>query len=242
MPERVLIVNADDFGLSGGVNAGVAKAHEQGIVTSASLMVRGEGAAAAAEYARTHMSLAVGLHVDLGEWEYRDGEWHAVYEVVPPDDEHDARTEVNAQLESFRRLLGREPTHLDSHQHVHQSSVASNVLTSLGAQLGVPVRHFSAGIRYVGDFYGQGGYADTHPEAISVDGLVRLIEALPPGVTELGCHPAALVDIGSVYGAERVTELATLCDPRVREVLDQQGVALRSFADMQAPRDHAGSR
>ncbi len=50
--KRYLIVNADDFGLSEGVNRGIIRAHEQGIVTSASLMVRGAAAAEAARYAR----------------------------------------------------------------------------------------------------------------------------------------------------------------------------------------------
>ena len=49
---RALIVNADDFGLSPGVNAGVARTHEQGILTSASLMVRQPAADEAAAYAR----------------------------------------------------------------------------------------------------------------------------------------------------------------------------------------------
>src|SRR6185503_13954375 len=81
MQERSLIVNADDFGLSPGVNAGVARTHEQGILTSASLMVRRPAAAAAAEYAQGTPALGVGLHVDLGEWARIDGEWKAVYEV-----------------------------------------------------------------------------------------------------------------------------------------------------------------
>ena len=50
---RRLIVNADDFGQSAGINEGIIRCHERGIVTSASLMVRWPHAAAAAEYART---------------------------------------------------------------------------------------------------------------------------------------------------------------------------------------------
>ena len=55
-PWRYLIVNADDFGLSPGVNRGVVQAHERGIVTSASLMVRQPAAGAAAACARAHTS------------------------------------------------------------------------------------------------------------------------------------------------------------------------------------------
>src|SRR5438046_10117756 len=95
--ERTLIVNADDFGQSPGINRGIIAAHERGIVTSASLMVRWPAAVAAAAYARAHPRLSVGLHVDLGEAIYRAGEWIALYELV---DRHDARAvdaEVRAQ-------------------------------------------------------------------------------------------------------------------------------------------------
>src|SRR5436190_23980393 len=64
---RAVIVNADDFGQSAGINRGIIEAHERGIVTSASLMVRWPAAPAAAAYACAHRGLSVGLHVDLGE-------------------------------------------------------------------------------------------------------------------------------------------------------------------------------
>src|SRR3954465_13317363 len=85
---RRLIVNADDFGLSRGVNAGIIQAHGHGIVTSASLMVRASATAAreAADYAKGRPRLGVGLHVDIGEWAVVDGEWTPLYEVVPAND------------------------------------------------------------------------------------------------------------------------------------------------------------
>ena len=63
---RVLIVNADDFGLSAGVNRGIVEAHERGIVTSASLMVRRPAAREAADYARTHPARYL---KDLPRWQ-----------------------------------------------------------------------------------------------------------------------------------------------------------------------------
>src|SRR3954452_16947488 len=68
-----LIVNADDLGLSDGVNRGIFCAHENGIVTSASLMVRQPAAKEATRSARRFPDLGIGLHFDLGEL-YRDGE------------------------------------------------------------------------------------------------------------------------------------------------------------------------
>src|ERR1700722_19032593 len=59
--DRYVIVNADDFGQSRGINQGIIQAHEQGIVTSASLMVRWAGAAEAAAYGRAHPNFSLGL-------------------------------------------------------------------------------------------------------------------------------------------------------------------------------------
>ncbi|HEV2791037.1 MAG TPA: ChbG/HpnK family deacetylase, partial [Solirubrobacterales bacterium] len=67
---RRLIVNADDLGLSRSVNEGIFEAHQHGIVTSASLMVRQGAAEAAAEALAEHPDLAVGLHLDLGNRTY----------------------------------------------------------------------------------------------------------------------------------------------------------------------------
>src|SRR5579884_2450948 len=77
-----LIVNADDFGRSFGINRGILTAHVRGIVTSASLMVRWDAAVEAAEIAREYSRLDLGLHFDAGEWVYRDGTWTPVYTVV----------------------------------------------------------------------------------------------------------------------------------------------------------------
>ena len=106
MEERVLIVNADDYGRSPGVNRGVIRAHEQGIVTSATLMVRWPAAEEAAAYARKSGSLSVGLHLDLGEWLYQDGEWQPRYEVLSEFSEEAIAKEIGAQLERFEGFDG----------------------------------------------------------------------------------------------------------------------------------------
>src|SRR5262245_36723832 len=224
MGGRVLIVNADDFGLSPGINEGVIRGHEHGIVTSASLMVRGPSAAEAAAYARRTPSLSVGLHVELQGWEYRDGSWQLAYQVVPPDDKEATRAEVQAQLDLFRTLMDREPTHLDSHQHIHVTTAAGVVLIELAYELGIPVRQLSPEVLHNGEFYGQSTKGYPHPEAITVSSLTALIASIPPGVTEISCHPAVTVDFDSVYGEERVTELDVLCDAGLREVLAEERI------------------
>jgi predicted glycoside hydrolase/deacetylase ChbG (UPF0249 family) len=232
MADRVLIVNADDFGLSPGVNAGVARAHEQGILTSASLMVRFPAAAEAAEYARRSPGLSLGLHVDLGEWVYNAGEWDTVYEVVSLDDPDAVVDEVGRQVEAFRRLTGRNPSHIDSHQHVHNWDTVVASFRTLALALGVPLRHFTEGVTYCGDLYGQSTDGTPIPGAISAGALIAIIEGLPGGITELACHPGLGDDSGSVYERERTQEVEVLCDPAVRGALERERVSLRSFTDV----------
>ncbi|HZN68031.1 MAG TPA: ChbG/HpnK family deacetylase [Tepidisphaeraceae bacterium] len=229
---KPLIVNADDFGLSDGVNRGIVRAHEEGIVTSASLMVRQPGAADAASYARHRPRLSVGLHLDLGEWVYRDGAWVATYEVAPADDAEAMNAEVAWQVETFLRLVDRPPTHVDSHQHAHRSEPLLAAARAVAQRFGVPLRHFTPGVGYCGDFYGQTGKGETVPEAISVEALVKLIRSLPQGVTELACHPGADLALKSVYCRERLREVETLCDSAVRGAVDSSGVRLISFLDV----------
>jgi chitin disaccharide deacetylase len=230
--DRYLIVNADDFGLCDGVNRGTVEAHENGIVTSASLMARWPAAAAAAAYACRRPRLSLGLHVDLGEWAYRGGRWVQLYEVVPVDDRAAVEREVGRQLDLFRSLAGRDPTHLDSHQHVHLKEPVRSVLAELAARLRVPLRDGNPAVRYCGDFYGQTAKGWPFPEGIEVGGLVRLLDAQPPGVTELGCHPGYAEGLDSMYVRERAEEVRTLCDPRVRGALAARQIRLVSFADL----------
>ncbi len=113
--KRYLIVNADDFGQSHSVNWGIIEAHERGIVTSTSLMVRWPAAAEAAAYSRQHPNLSLGLHVDFGEWAYRGEHWVSLYQVVPFNDTTAVADEVSRQLTTFRRLVAISTYTLGSH-------------------------------------------------------------------------------------------------------------------------------
>jgi predicted glycoside hydrolase/deacetylase ChbG (UPF0249 family) len=229
---RRLIVNADDFGRSIGINDGVAQGHEHGIVTSASLMVRWPAAPAAAAYARAHPALSVGLHLDLCEWTVQGGEWRRVYEVVAADDAATVGEELERQLASFEALAGRLPTHLDSHHHVHREDPVRSAVIAAGERLGVPVREFTTEVAYLGDFYGQAGKGIPYPQGISRDHLIGLIRSLAPGTTELGCHPASEPERESGYAHERPMELSVLCDPAVAAALRDEGIELSSFANV----------
>ena len=229
---RYLIVNADDFGQSHCVNRGIVKAHGRGIVTSASLMVRWPAVSEAAAYAREHPSLSLGLHVDLGEKAFRTGEWVPAYAVVPLQDRIAIGDEISRQLEAFHRLMGRDPSHLDSHQHVHLREPVRSILIEVARQLDIPLRHCSPAVSYRGSFYGQTAEGAPVPDVISIDGLIHILETLPSGCTELGCHPADGCDLNTMYRHERLEELRVLCDPRVHTAIKAMGIELCSFNNL----------
>ncbi|MDQ3870622.1 MAG: ChbG/HpnK family deacetylase [Chloroflexota bacterium] len=228
---RTLVVNADDFGLSDGVNAGVVRAHRYGIVTSASLMVHQPAARAAVEAARDQPRLSLGLHIDLAEWQHCGGEWRRVYAWTDESDPAAVARESARQIELFRKLVGRLPSHLDSHQHVHREEPLRSILSRTARDLRVPLRHHSA-VRYCGGFYGQGRSGEPMPEAITASALAALILELPDGVTELGCHPAERVESSWAYGVERTMELEALCQPSVRRAIADANVRLASFLEL----------
>jgi predicted glycoside hydrolase/deacetylase ChbG (UPF0249 family) len=229
---RTLIVNADDFGQSVGITRGIVEAHECGIVTSASLMVSWPAAAAAAAYARTRPVLSVGLHVDLGEWMYCDGTWRARYQRVDCADAGAVDAEVRAQLERCRDLLGRDPTHVDSHQHVHRLEPVRSVLARVAGELRIPLRQVTPGIRHCGDFYGQNHIGEPLPDFIGIPRLISMVRSLPIGVTELACHPGYVMDLEATYREERTLEVRTLCADAVLHAIAHEKVRLASFSDV----------
>lgn len=233
---RFLIVNADDFGLTEGVNRGVIETHERGIVTSASLMVRHPAARDAAVSARAHPDLSVGLHFEVAEWRYHDGEWGAAYEVVDARDQSAVEVEFEKQLDLFRRLLGSDPTHLDSHQHVHLSEPTRSILLRAAERLHLPLRGCDSVIKYCGSFYGQTGEGESFHAGISSARLAAMIEELDPGWTEVGCHPGYADGLDSIYSSEREQEIRVLCAAETRRALQGRDVRLCSFRDHRASR------
>jgi predicted glycoside hydrolase/deacetylase ChbG (UPF0249 family)/aminoglycoside phosphotransferase (APT) family kinase protein len=215
---KLLIVNADDFGSTTGVNRGILEAHARGIVTSTSLMVEAPAAREAALASREAPALGIGLHVDLGR--------------TPPADADGVRRLLLRQAERFELLMGRTPTHLDSHRNAHLDPVALPEFVALAQRLGIPLRGHSR-VQLLPSFYGQ-WHGESHPEQVGVESLLRLIATrLEPGITELICHPAYVdAALESSYRLEREVERETLCHPDVQRALDAHGILLAGFADV----------
>lgn len=232
---RRLIVNADDLGYTPLTSAGILAARRDGVVTSASLMVRRPDAEAAARRAADEGFTDLGLHLDLGEWTCRGGRWERLYEVVPLDDAAAVRDECERQLDRFRALVGRDPTHLDSHQHVHRDEPARSPARDIAARLGIVLRDASPLVAYDGGFYGQGGDGRPAPECITEEALLGILAATDAAVVELGCHPGLDPALATMYGRERLREVEVLRAPGLRDRIAAAGFTLTTFAALGAP-------
>ena len=156
-PGKYLIVNADDFGRTPGVSAGVLRAHREGIVTSATVMVNLPAAKAATHRARAeapdlglgvHLNLTAGQPVlpaeDLPDLVDNGGRFHPIRRLVPRLEEinlDQVRVELVAQIERFR-AWGRPPTHLDAHHHsLYLAPPLFRVLVALAEEYQLPIRY-----------------------------------------------------------------------------------------------------
>lgn len=148
-----LILNADDFGYSASVNAAVIRAHQQGVLTSASLMVAGDAVEEAVALARETPTLAVGLHLVV-----TSGRATLAPEQIPllldgsdrfPDDplsaglrcffsravREELARELEAQFERFS-ATGLPLSHVDSHLHMHVHPTILSLVLPLAARYG----------------------------------------------------------------------------------------------------------
>jgi predicted glycoside hydrolase/deacetylase ChbG (UPF0249 family) len=219
---KYAIFNADDFGYSRGINRGIVEAHQRGVVTSATLMINGPAVDEAIALSRENPELAVGLHVNFTNEAQR---------LVDLEDRRATKEFLNRQFDLFCQRLGRKPTHLDSHQHVHRHPVRRRQFQELAFEHGIPLRD-EFPVTFKGGFYGQWEYGVTDPSKISFEALEGILRReIDEGVYEVSCHPG-YVDpaLECVYHAERELELKTLCDPRLKAVLAEEGIGLLSYA------------
>lgn len=247
---RRLIVNADDYGRTEGINRGTIEAHRNGIVTSATVMILEPAAAVGIRRSLLEAPrLALGLHCMLtgGGSPASDpallptlapgGRFARNAEALPAVlDAGEIRRELEAQIALFEEAAGKPPSHLDSHHHCALHPAVEPIFGSIARERGIPARAASASARHalresgvrVPDFFFDGFYA----QGATVENLLSIIDSLPEGSSELMCHPGHAdreLRAGSSYAGERESEIRALTDPRVRAKLEERRVALISF-------------
>lgn len=152
---RTLVVNADDFGLSAGVNAGIIGAFRRGIVRSASLMVTTPGFEDAVELAHANPGLDLGIHITLTNTRpvldpvripslvRKDGRFHSLLAfqarvAMKQLEPLELRAEILAQIARARRT-GLRFSHLDGHHHVHLFGLVATLTGDMARQHKMPI-------------------------------------------------------------------------------------------------------
>ena len=155
MPPR-LILNADDFGLTRGINRAIAELHALGALTSATLMASGPAFDDAVAIAHAHPTLGVGCHIVLTDGAPVSPP-HTIPTLLGPDGktfrpqlthfvrdlllnriaEADIAREASAQIQKLQRN-GITVTHLDTHKHTHIFPRVARPLLAVAERTGVP--------------------------------------------------------------------------------------------------------
>ncbi|TCI39117.1 carbohydrate deacetylase [Exiguobacterium sp. SH4S7] len=203
MHKTHVLINADDFGLTSGVNTGILDSHVHGIVNSATMMMNGYAVEEAVTMAKLHPVLRVGVHLALtwgrplaktstpltkadGTFRYTN---RFLTEAAP--DPELVYLEWKAQIEAFR-ATGLSLHHLDSHHHVHGWPAIQDVIVRLAEEYDTTFRALTTldarrdlwvTERFSDQFYG--------------DGVSRAtLDAIQPGDSiEVMVHPADIDEI-----------------------------------------------
>jgi predicted glycoside hydrolase/deacetylase ChbG (UPF0249 family) len=256
-----LIINADDFGFTPDVNAGIVHAHRQGVLTATTLMANGDAFDDAVRLAGETPTLDIGCHLVLIQ-----GDSLVTGRPLPETARQllvalskrqiDVYKELCAQV---KRILstGLRLTHLDSHKHAHVLPSVFRVVARIAHEFGIPYVRLPldamfpfarAPLRLARRRYCQWtrGYNFTMTDhfmgfrltgSLTEKTFAASICSLPDGVTEFMCHPGflgpTLLNARTRLKESRLRELEALTSPRIRQLIATQNVQLENFLGCQ---------
>ncbi len=213
-----LIITADDFGLSPEVNAAVLRAHTEGILTCASLMVATPAAKEAIEMAKDMPTLGVGLHLTLVEGSSilphkeipdlvdQEGKfsnnivWSGVRYFFSLGIKKQIEKECEAQIEKFL-ATGVPIDHINSHNHLHIHPTIANIIVKLAKKYSIPAVRIPYGLfpfanllkgkaKRMGLLYNDAIFGLSETGAMVESAWEKIIPQIKEGVTEVYTHPA----------------------------------------------------
>lgn len=248
--ENLLIVNADDFGLSKGQNYGIIEACRRGVVSSTTALINGEAVEHAAQLSRDVPELGVGMHfvLTLGmplspmPGLTRDGQlgkwiWEMAEQGALPLEE--ITRELDCQFNRFVDVFGKEPTHIDSHHHVHMIPAIFPFVAEFAQRKGVAIRvdREVPGVPDCAvkstDGFSSAFYGDEIDEALF---LKVLDESAARGEksVEVMAHPAFVDNTvrKSAYCWPRLVELDVLTSASLKYAIAERGYRLGTFGDL----------
>lgn len=248
-----MIINADDFGFTRDVNAGIVHAHRYGVLTSTTLMANGDAFEDAVRLALETPALDIGCHLVLVQGRSLltgkpfPEKLRNVYGALARG-QLEAYPEFRAQIEKIRDT-GLQITHLDSHKHVHIVPGVFREVVRLAHEFQIPYvrlpldatmplarlagRYYrglarDCNVRMTDHFFGfrLTGY-------LTEESFAATLRRLPEGTTEFMCHPGMLgpelKNAPTRLKESRVRELDALTSPRIRDLMAAEGVRLATF-------------
>ncbi len=260
-----LIINADDFGFTRDVNAGIVHAHREGVLTSATLMANGAAFDDAVQLAQQTPTLDLGCHLVLVEGrslitgrQFPETPQQLVLAFARQ--QLDIYAELRAQIDKILSA-GLRLTHLDSHKHAHIVPGIFRVVVRLAHELRIPyvrlpldetVRYARIPCAFANRYYRRLardcdvkmtdhflGFRLTG--SLTEDSFTAALRCLPEGTTEFMCHPGfvgpELRQARTRLKESRLRELEALTSPRIREVMAAEGVRLEAFCSTDSALD-----
>jgi chitin disaccharide deacetylase len=258
---KSLIVTADDFGASPQVNEAVERAHRDGILTAASLMVAGPAAADAVARAKRMPGLRVGLHLTLVDDRPtlpaaeipglvdRDGMFRpemarsGVAMFFLPAVRRQLASEIEAQFRAFA-ATGLRLDHVNSHRHFHLHPTVAAKMVEIGRGFGMNATRvpfetdnplavwLRRRYRAQGMLVADRVYGLKWSGAMTRERLQSLLDALPEGLSEIYMHPATGPYPGSAEGYRYAEELEALLAART-------GIRRGGFTDFAPANENA---
>jgi predicted glycoside hydrolase/deacetylase ChbG (UPF0249 family) len=245
-PSRLLIINADDLGISPEVNRGIFLAYEKGVVTDSSLLIKGPYVHQAIEMIKKKSRFQVGIHVDLDPlmgWKSPGIEQLPRPKLVEmmnkPNFAEKVKKEIDNQITAFLKE-GLIPSHIDTHHHVHGFPKIFEHLIEAMDRDGIKAIRFSKKGYYllgrdeIRITTEQGHWMEDilrkrkilHPHHL-IDPIVPFsLKEIPQGVSELMVHPSMGGDTW------RQRDFKMLMNPLFMSTVKDQGIQLIGFADL----------
>ncbi len=250
-----LIINADDFGLTYGVTTGIVESILNGLVCSTSAMVCRSKCVENIERFANQLEGRIGIHLQLTDGTpcmekslvpsilTESGDFPRSWRNLGQLNPDEVRLEWHAQIEKILNL-NIQPTHIDTHHHVHRFPGAFEVYCEIAKAYQLPARTMT--LQMTAKLRSQGIRCAEYCEtgwcggSMTAESLINRVEKAfarcgNQGTVELMCHPG-FVDLElkekSRYVAEREQELRTLCQSDLAARLRELGIRVVAMSEL----------
>jgi predicted glycoside hydrolase/deacetylase ChbG (UPF0249 family) len=251
---KFLIINADDFGLTRSVCEGILEAHQHGVISSTTVLMNQKISKSIIKKAKSFKELGIGIHLNISSGGplssprrirtliNEKGQFNRINESNQKRISlAELECEWMKQINSFRKMWGRNPTHIDTHHHVHVFPRIWKVFFKIATRLRLPFRlpaknapkSIQERMRRKGVVLPQSIIGSLDPKHYwRVSKVKNVLCCLKPGIHEIVCHPgrnsAALQRVSS-FNQNREKELSCFTSKSVIDLIGKENINLINY-------------